>query len=180
MDLTTDVIFPDNIDNMAGLTKRAYLGFASSFTTLSTPPATPTTYAERVTIADDHVLATGKKTSELYIMYDKSNIESPLVGARKAKSHKPKATYFYPGTDPECLGFYDLLKNGDIIAFNEPQEDADYYLQVGTNKLPASLVNGSVKWGTGPEGEKGISFEIEAPSAKPIYIYAGALPRLGA
>lgn len=180
MDLTTDVLFQDGIDNMAGITRRAFIGFVSAFTTLSLPPVNPTNYADRVTIADDHVLAAGKKTIELYIMYDKSMIESPLVGGRKAKSHKPKATYFYPGDDATALGVYDLLKNADLVTFNEPIEEGAYYIQVGTKALPASVVAGSFKTGTGPEGEKGITFEIEAPSARPVYHYTGDLPRVGA
>lgn len=178
MDLTTDVLFADGIDNMGGLTKRAFLGFISAFTSLAEPPAVATTYAERVTIADDHVLAAGKKTIELYIMYDKSMIESPLVGGRKAKSHKPKATYFFPGDNATCMGMYDLIKNADMVTFNEPQEGT-HYLQIGSTALPASLVAGSYKSGTGPEGEKGITFEIEAPSRRPVYFYTGELPRLG-
>ncbi|QTE38507.1 hypothetical protein J3L18_05365 [Mucilaginibacter gossypii] len=180
MDLTTDVLFADGQDNMAGLTRRLFLAFASSFTTLSTPAANPTTYAGRVTIADDHVLATGKKVIEVYIMYDKSMLESPSVGGRKGKSWKPKITAFAPGTDMDTTGLLDTIKNADLIGFAEPQEDAAYYLQVGTKKLPLSLVNGSWKSGTGPEGEKGITFELEAPSQRPVYFYTGDLPRVGA
>ena len=180
MDLTTDVQFPDGIDNMAGITRRAFLGFVSAFSTLALPVANPTTYAARVTIATNHVLLTGKKLVELYIMYDKSMVESPLVGGRKAKSSKPKATLFYPGDDADALGFYDAIKNGDLALFLEPLEEGDYYIQVGTKALPASVVAGSYKSGTGPEGEKGITFEIEAASAKPIYHYTGDLPRVGA
>jgi hypothetical protein len=179
MDLSTDVLFTDGQDNMGGLTKRAYIGFEGAFTSLSTPVANPATYGARVTITDNHVLANGKKLIELYIMYDKSGIESPLVGSRKAKSYKPTATYFYPGNDADCIGFQDLIKNSDLITFNE-QQDGDGYIQIGTRKLPASLVAGSVKTGVGPEGEKGIMFEIEAPSRAAYYLYTGDLPRVGA
>jgi hypothetical protein len=178
MDLSEDVLFPDGVDNMGGITKRAYVGFGSSFTTLSEPIVNPVAYEDRVTIATAHVLAPGEKLIELYVMYDKSGIDSPLVGARKAKSHKPKNTYFYPGDDAKCLGFYDLIKNADLVTFCEPQE-GDHYIQTGTKGLPASLVAGSVKSGVGPEGEKGITFEIEAPSRRPYYIYTAVLPRVG-
>lgn len=179
MDLTGDVLFADGQDNMAGITKRAYIGFLTSFTTISTPVANPTTFAARVTIADDHVLAAGKKVIELYVMYDKSGVESPLAGSRKAMSSKPKATLFYPGNDATCIGLMDTIKNADLLTFLEPQ-DGEGLIQIGTQKLPASVVAGSVKTGVGPDGEKGITFEIEAPSRAPYYIYTGDLPRLGA
>lgn len=179
MDLSKDVRFGDNQDNMAGVTKRAYIGFEFDFLTLATPIAVPVEYADRVTIATAHVLKPTKKIVELFIMYDKSEIESPLVGQRKGKSHKPKFKLFYPGTDAEVTGFYDFIKNADLILFAEPPE-GDYLYQVGNKKLPASLVAGTWKTGAGPEGENGVNFEVEAPSSRPIYFYTAALPRVGA
>lgn len=179
MDLSTDVIFQDGIENMAGIKKRAFLAFCSAFTSIATPIGTPVTLSDRVTIATAHVLATGKKMIELYVMYDKSGVESPLAGARKGKSFKPKATLFYPGTDAECMGLIGLIKNADMLCFTQPQ-DGTGYIQVGTEGLPAYLDAGSVKWGTSPDGEKGITFEITAASHEAAYMYTATLPRVGA
>lgn len=180
MDLSTDVLFADGQDNMGGITKRAFLAFISAFTTISKPVTNPTAYADRVTIATAHVLGAGKKMIELYVMYDKSGVDSPMVGGRKAKSSKPKATLMYPGTDADCVGLIDAIKNGDLLVFVKQQDGGPGYIQVGTEDLPASLVAGSVKTGTSPEGEKGITFEIEAPSRSPFYYYTAILPRVGA
>lgn len=179
MDLTTDVLYGDGQENMAGIKKIAFLAFVSSFTTISTPVASPSDYASRVTIATAHVLASTKKVIQLYVMYDKSGIESPLQGMRKGKSFKPKLTLFYPGTDAACLGLIGLIKNSDLLTWAQPQDGTGLY-QVGTEGLPASLTAGSVKTGTAPDGEKGITFEIEAPSHEAFYVYTASLPTVGA
>jgi hypothetical protein len=179
MDLSEDVLFPDGINNMGGITKRAFLAFVSDFTSIAVPIADPLTYSDRVSIATAHVLAVGKKMVELYVMYDASGVESASAGGRKGKSFTAKATLMYPGTDAECLGFFDVIKNADLILFLEEQDGDDGYIQIGTERLPASVTGGSVKTGNKPDDAKGISFEVSAPSQGPYYKYTAVLPRVG-
>lgn len=178
MDLLTDVLYTDGRENMAGVKAFAYLGLEADFLTLQTPIANPVTYADRVTIAVAHVLKAAKATIKVFAMYDKAGVESPMVGNRKSKSFKPKYTFFYPGTEAECIGFLGLIKNSDLIAFI-PQMDEAGYIQVGAEGLAASIVAGSVKTGVGPEGEKGVTFELEAPCREAWFVYTAAVPRLG-
>lgn len=178
MDLSEDVIFLDGIENMGGIKKRAFLSFVSDYLSIAIPTVS-TTLASRVTISTAHVLHQTKKTIELYVMYDKSGVESPTAGQRKGMSFKPKATLFYPGTDASVIGLIGLIKNGDMLCHCEPM-DGEGLIQIGTEDLPASLTAGSVKTGTAPDGEKGVSFEISAPSHEAYYLYTAELPRVGA
>lgn len=178
LDLLTDVAYQDGKDNMAGTTKNAFIGVVSHFTSIAKPIAVPVALGDGVKITTAHVLATGKKLIKLFVMYEKSGVESTSVGQRKSKSWKPKAKFFYPGTQAEIIDLLSILGNPDLLAFMEPM-DEEGLIQIGTEALPASLVSGSVKTGEGPEGEKGVMFELEAPSRKAWYIYTAVLPRLG-
>ena len=178
MNLLLDVAFADGQENMAGVKGAAYIGLLADFSTLQVPIANPITYADRVTIATAHVLAAAKATIKCFTMYEKSGVESPMVGGRKSKSFKPKYKFFFPGTQAACLGMLGLIKNSDLVAFI-PQMDEAGYIQIGAADLAASIVSGSVKTGEGPEGEKGVMFEIEAPCREAWFVYTAALPRLG-
>ena len=178
MNLATDVLFSDDKENMAGVKGVAFIGRVASFQLLQTPVANPTTYEARVTIATAHTLNLNSATIKCFSMYEKSGVESPMVGGRKSKSFKPKYKFFYPGTDAACIGFLGEIKNSDLVAFI-PQMDEAGYIQIGAADLAASIVSGSVKTGEGPEGEKGVMFEIEAPCREAWFVYTAALPRLG-
>lgn len=179
MDLSADVLFPDGIENMGGVTKRAFIGRVSDFTTIATPIAVPVAYEDRVLIPGPHVLAAGKKLIETYIMYDKSGIESPSQGTRKGMSSKPKFTLVLPGNLPTQVGLLDFIKNDDLLVFAE-QQDGDGYIQIGTERLPACVTSHTVTTGTSPDAEKSITIVVEAPSHAPYYFYTGDLPRVGA
>lgn len=181
IDLLADVSYPDGQDNMAGITKTGYIALVSAFTTIATPDtdAVGAKLEDIVKIKTPHVLGATKKVYKLFVMYEKSGVESTSVGGRKAKSWKPKLKFFYCGTEAEILGFVTLIQNADLLAFAQPL-DGTGLIQVGSEELPASLVAGSVKTGEGPEGEKGVSFEIEAPGRTPWYIYDAVLPLVGA
>lgn len=178
MDLSNDVIFVDGQDNMGGIKKLAYIGFVGDFTTIQTPADSPATYADKITISEAHVLASGKKTIALYVMYDKSGVESPTAGGRKQKSFKPKVTLMYPGNDAEIIGFTSIIKNADMLVFVEPMDGGDF-IQIGSADLPATVDTATVKTGNAPDGEKGVTFDIVAPSNDPYYIYTAAIPRVG-
>jgi hypothetical protein len=180
MDLSADVLFPDGIENMGGITKKAYIGFVSDFTTIQKPTDAPAAYADVVTIATAHVLAVGKKTIEVYVMYDKSGVEAPSQGTRKGMSYKPKVTLVQPGNQAECLGLASIMKNADVLLFLTPQDGGDYFIQVGSEDLPASMTSSTITTGTSPEAEKSVTMVFEAPSRQPYYMYTADLPRLGA
>lgn len=179
LDILTDMVYPDGQDNMAGVAKDAFIGIVSDFATIAKPIAVPVAIGDGVKIVTAHVLKATKKTFKFFVMYEKSGVESPMVGQRKSKSWKPKFKLFYPGGDAVAMDILSLLQNVDIIAWATPLDGVGL-LQIGSEELPATIVAGSVKTGEGPEGEKGISFEVEAPSRKPYYLYTAALPRLGA
>lgn len=178
IDLLTDVTYPDGQDNMAGLAKDAFIGVLSDFATIAKPAASAA-LGDRVIIKTPHTLKATKKTYKLFVMYEKAGVESPMVGSRKSKSWKPKLKLMYCGTDAQILDFLTTIQNVDLLAFATPL-DGSGLIQIGTEELPATVVAGSVKTGEGPEGEKGVSFEIEAPSRAPWYIYSSPLPRVGA
>ncbi len=180
MDLQNDVIYADGQENMGGLKKSAFIGLVSEFLSIATPIAVPAAYGDLVTIPGSHVLMTGKQTIELYVMYDKSGVDSPSAGQRKGKSSKPKATLMYPGNDAQILGLLSLIKNSDCLLFLEPLDNSAGYIQIGTQDLPATLTSYDIKTGNSPEAEKGVTLVFEAPSRVPYYLYTGILPRLGA
>jgi len=174
-DILNDVMFVDTADNMAGITKTAFIAFVSSFTTIAKPIAVPVKMEDKVLIGTPHVLKAGEKVRKVFVMYEKSGIESPMVGSRKAMSWKPKLKLMYCGTDAQILAFVSGIMQGDLIAWATPMDGVGL-IQIGTEELPASVVAGSVKTGEGPEGEKGVTFEIEAPSRQAWYIYTSPLP----
>lgn len=178
LELLTDITYQDGKDNMAGVTKDAFIGIVSHFSSIAKPIANPVALGDGVKIPTAHVLATGKKTYRVFNMYEKSGVESTKVGQRKSGSWKPKGKYFYPGTDAEIIDFVALILNSDLLAFQTPMDEAGM-IQIGSEALPAYVITGSVKTGEGPEGEKGVMFEVEAPSRRAWYIYTAALPRLG-
>lgn len=178
VELLTDIAYTDGRENMAGVKATAYIGLIADFLTLQVPTPTPATYGDRVKITTAHVLIENKATIKCFAMYDKAGVESPLVGGRKSKSFKPKYSFFYPGTDAEIVGLLGFIKNSDLIAFI-PQMDESGYIQIGSADLAATIVAGSVKTGVGPEGEKGVMFELEAPCRDAWFVYTAAVPRLG-
>jgi hypothetical protein len=178
MSILDDVRFPDGADNMAGITKSAFVALVSSFATLAKPIAVPVVLGDKSKIITAHVLKAAEKVHKVTVLYDKSGVESALVGGTKSHSWKPKLKLMYCGTEAEILDFVTLIQNAEIVAWAEPL-DGTGLIQIGSEALPAYLVSGSVKTGEGPEGEKGVTFEVEAPSRTPWYIYTAALPRLG-
>lgn len=161
-------------DNLPGVNK-AYIIRADEITTEAKPLASPATALERISVVGSHILAEGKYFIKMYSTLGKGTLNFAAEGSRDFENFKVGSTLFYPSTRKEALALSTALLGQDLIIMIEENADSDYFLQIGTKKLPARIVP-SGDWGTELNGEKGITFTIEAFHGKCTpYIYDGSI-----
>jgi len=168
----------DGQENPAALSEDAYILIRSEIATFGTPAANGTTPASLLEITAPHVMKTGKSPIPCFTMMEKSDFESALTGEVYSKLFMPTATLFLPQPTSENAGNISVIKNCRLILLIKRTGD-QYFTQIGTQDLSAKVKEGSVKYGKGPTGEPGITFQVEAPSIHPFYLYKGALPVTG-
>ena len=112
----------------------------------------------------------------LYSTQGKGTLNFTAEGGRDFENFSIGGTLFYPSTKSEALAMASAILGRDLIILVEENSDSDHFLQVGTKKLPARLVS-SGDWGTELNGEKGITFTIQAFHGKKTpYLYTGVIP----
>jgi hypothetical protein len=162
-------------DNLPGIA-RGYLVRVSDIDTEAKPTASPTTDLERMKIVGSHSLAAGKYWAKIYSTLGKGNLKYENEGTRDFENFKTTGILFYPSTRKEAIAMSSAILGQDLIILLEENSESEYYLQVGTRKLPARVVSAG-DWGSELNGEKGITFNIEAfHGKKPVYFYDGLIP----
>jgi len=165
----------DGDSNLPGIA-RGYLIKTSDISNEATPIANPTTGKERITISGSHQLASQKYWVESYSTQGKGTLAFTAEGGRDFENFKISGTLFLPCTKEDYLALSTALLGQDLIVILEQNSDEDFFLQVGTKKLPARVVP-SGDWGTELNGEKGITLTIDAFHGKATpYIYRGVIP----
>jgi len=178
--ITTLMSFPliaiefEGEDNLPGIT-RGYIIKTEDIDVEAVPSASPTTALESMTIIGSHTLATGKYFAKVYSTLGKGNLKFDSEGSRDFENFKTTGILFYPSTKKNAIAMASAILGQDIIIVLEENTETDYFLQVGTKKLPARIVSAG-DWGTELSGEKGITFNIEAfHGKKPVYFYDGSI-----
>ncbi|MDB4919839.1 hypothetical protein [Mucilaginibacter sp.] len=169
----------DGNENPSGIQEDVFIMIVSQMATIAEPAASPTAPEAMLTIAGPHVMATGKSPFAVYSMFEKSDFESPMAGEVYSKIFMPDVTCFIPQPTPENAGNFSVLKNSRLIVLIKRTQGGAGFTQIGSKHLSAKIKDGSVKYGKGPTGEPGITFNIEAPSIHPFYYYTGILPVTG-
>lgn len=161
-------------DNLPGVA-RAYCIPVADIATEAVPMENPTTALESITIVGSHTLAAIKYFKKMYSTQGKGTLNFAAEGGRDFENFSVGGTLFYPSTKAEALAMASAVLGVDMIIEIEENSDSDYFLQVGTKKLPARLVSNG-DWGTELNGEKGITFTIQAFHGKKTpYIYNGVI-----
>jgi|NOAtaT_7_FD_contig_123_35976_length_850_multi_3_in_0_out_0_2 hypothetical protein len=165
--------YADGTKTNPGINQYIYMAPVSDILTIQKPASTPTTYAASVTISTAHVMKTGKKFEKIYCIRDKGMLESKGLGGLKMKASESDLKIFIPGTKAELKGFYEFIKNRDLIIL-APGRDGEIH-QLGTEDLPCSLKEFS--WKTGEKAGDDVGAEITfSASGETPYTYAAAVP----
>ena len=169
----------DGAENPSGIQELAYLLLYRDILTLQEPVAS-TTEASLLTISTTHVMKTGKAPLTAEPVFEKSDFESMLEGEIYSKLFNPKLKFFLAQPVINAAGGFAAIKNARFIAlFRRPGDTANFY-QMGGKAMAAKIAEGGVKFGSGPTGEPGITFTLEAHSTMPFFYYTGTLPVTGA
>lgn len=159
-------------ENLPGIT-RGYFIKAEDIDTEAKPVANPTTALESLEIIGSHTLANSKYFAKMYSTLGKGNLKFDSEGSRDFENFKTTGILFYPSTKKDAIAMSSAILGQDLIILLEENTETSYFLQVGTKKLPARVVSAG-DWGTELNGEKGITFNIEAfHGKKPVYFYDG-------
>ncbi len=157
----------DKGDNLAGV-RKAYVIPVEDITTF------PDLDADKTTLLLDFVLAATKKWIPMYSTANKGTLNFAKEGERDFESIKIGGSVFYPNTSKAAMQMANALLGRDVIILVEENSDNDFYVCVGTQRIPARL-NASADWGTAMNGEKGVTYEIECWSKNTPSLYSGAI-----
>lgn len=159
-------------ENLPGIA-RGYVIKCADVDDEAKPVNSPSTALAALTIVGSHTLATGKYFTKMYSTLGKGTLKFEPSKNRDFENFSTTGLLFYPSTKKEALAMSMALLGQDLIILLEENSEEPHYLQVGTKKLPARIT-ASGDWGTELNGEKGITFNIEAfHGKKPVYLYDG-------
>lgn len=157
-------------ENMGGTTARILFASIGDFASIQKPVASPATLDEIVEIATAHTFNTGLGFLTGYCTEDKGKLDLKGQGERDGRSFKQEGEFFYPGSAKMAHGLASQAKNDKFILLVEmPDSDVAGYLQVGTEKFPASI-DPEFTTGTNSSGVRGYIFKFSAMTDKQ-YIY---------
>ncbi|WP_342645015.1 hypothetical protein [Mucilaginibacter sp. CSA2-8R] len=169
------LILSEGAQNPSGIEEDAWFIPYAWIADLKVPVTNPATAVEAMTITGNHVLKAGKSPIPLFTAQDKSGMDSALVGEKYSKMFQPNVKLFQPQpTVANAANFAIVANLRGIFLIKRPGDE--FFTQVGTKGLLATVKEGSVKFGDGPTGAPGIEFVGEAASVMPFYIYKGELP----
>lgn len=168
--------YSDGEDNTSGIQQDAYFLPISWLKTISRPKV-GTTAASLVHINESHVMNAGKNPVKMYSMFKKSGLKGALEGEELCKIFKQgPAEFFIPRLTADNLGTVTALKNYQgIVLMRRAGEDTEF-VQIGSEGMPAQVVNVEYDLGTGPTGAIGIKITFEAYGKVPYYVYKGEIP----
>lgn len=165
--------YADGTKTNPGINQYIYMSPVSDILTIQKPVSNASTYAASVTIATAHVMKTGKKFEKVYCIRDKGMLESKGLGGLKMKASETELKIFIPGTKAELKGFFEHIKNRDLIIL-APGRDGEIH-QLGTEDLPCSLKEFS--WKTGEKAGDDVGAELTfSASGEIAWTYAAAIP----
>ncbi|SDK35255.1 hypothetical protein SAMN05421823_102532 [Catalinimonas alkaloidigena] len=171
-----DILWPNGSNNDAGLARMHYycaLDDIDTFPAIAATPASATSAAELVTVADDFVFKSGKCFKEFYCTLEKGNMKSTLVGERDGKSAENTVTLFHPGNKDYLLGMIEYLKNTNLVVL---VRELDGQIRIfGSEYLPANLDVAESDSGTKVADLKGITVTVKS-IGRIAPIYTGAIP----
>lgn len=165
--------YSDGTKTNPGINQYIYMAPVSDILTIQKPSNAPSNYAGLVTISTAHVMKTGKKFEKIYCIRDKGMLESKGLGGLKMKASETDLKIFIPGTQAELKGFYEYIKNRDIIIL-APGRDGQIH-QLGTEDLPCSLKEFNFKTGEKAGDDVGAEITFSA-SGEIAYTYSAAIP----
>jgi len=165
----------DGDDNLPGVA-RAYVILVDDLETEAVPTAAPSTALEALQIVGNHIPSTGKYFIKMYSTQGKGTLNFAAEGGRDFENFSIGGSLFHPSTKDAALALASALLGRDVIILVEENSESSNFKQVGTTKLPARLVSAG-DWGTELNGEKGITFTIQAFHGKKTpYLYTGTIP----
>ncbi len=168
--------YTDGEDNSSGIQQDAYFLPISWLKTISRPKP-GTTAASLVEINESHVMNTNKSPVKMYSMFKKSGLKGALEGEELCKVFKQgPAEFFIPGLTADNLGTVTAIKNYQGIVLMRRAGEENEFVQIGSEGMPAQVVNIEYDLGTGPTGAIGIKVTFEAYGRVPYYIYTGQIP----
>ncbi|TXI14822.1 MAG: hypothetical protein E6Q66_04705 [Pedobacter sp.] len=168
--------YTDGEDNSSGIQQDTYFLPISWMKTISRPKA-GTTAASLVEINESHVMNTGKGPVKMYSMFKKSGFKGALEGEELCKIFKQgPAEFFIPRLTADNLGTVTAIKNYQGIVLMRRAGEDNEFVQIGSEGMPAQVVNVEFDLGTGPTGSTGIKVTFEAYGKVPYYVYKGDIP----
>ncbi|MFN8698315.1 MAG: hypothetical protein ACK505_00105 [Flavobacteriales bacterium] len=155
-----------------GLTKVLY-ALKSTFTTIAEPPASPTTQAQKVTIADDHVFASGQGWREAFMNDDRTNLAFEGQGDRFSKTGKLTLNLIIPGDEKTVAAMIKDDPEMILLIQKNPCQSGAYY-QLGT-KCKGATIEGGATWASGvADGSEVMGWEIPIScNQDTLYYYEG-------
>lgn len=153
-----------------------WYGELSAFDVIATPPASPASQAEKVTISDTHTFTdpVTEGFRKLYTTDTLRDLQDERTGGRDSRGKKVIVNCFYPGTKKEFEAF--LLDDPELIVIVEPFPcDGTTKIQVGTKCSPARIMEDSFQSQRidATEG-KGYTFQLVAYQSSLLF-YDGAI-----
>lgn len=168
-----DLDWADGSNNDGGLANYVYYAPLSHVNTFPTVPASPTTNADVVTIADDFVMETGKKFLKVYCTRDMGELTSKMVGETDSKSYENKVDLFIPGNEAEIAAFLEKIKNTNAVWLVPDREGKVRVL--GSENLPAKIEVGETTSGKKAGDARGTKMTISSVGRIAPF-YTGDIP----
>lgn len=171
MDLQ-ELLNVDGGDNFAGISINIYVARASTVLTWPTVVASPTTYAERVTITDDILFKTGGQFFKIQCIVEKNGLQSLAQGETGSKSSENVLEFMRKGISKESLGLFEEFKNDDLVAV-VPDLEGNVRM-LGSEHLPATLSEFEANTGKAVGDHKHSMYKIRSVGAAAPF-YEGAI-----
>jgi hypothetical protein len=176
MTLMANLRWADGQVNPSGIKTKLFLALKSEIVTHPKVVAAPATPAENVELAGDYEMAAGKTFIDIYSTQGKGKAWWESTGEKDHKMFLNKGSFKYPDISDEAKSMAKQLLNSNVVAV--------FLLPTGSG-IPRAVVIGEEDFdttvtnngdsGDAPGTEKGLFFELEAPSFNPLPTYKGAI-----
>lgn len=169
----------DGSNNDAGLVEIHFYAPKSFFRYIPEPTSheLATNNSEVVTISEDFVFHTGKFWLPVYCTLGTGELKSKQVGERDGKSYENTADLFFPGSKKEGAGFFEVMKNTNILMLIRERDGAVRVL--GSARFSAEIKENEHTTGKEITNRKGFTYQVRSEGRYAPYYEGDILTQEG-
>lgn len=176
MTLMANLPWADGQVNPSGIKTKLFLALKSDIATHPKVVAAPASASENVTLAGDFGMVATKTFVEVYSTQGKGKVSWESIGEKDHKMFMNKGSFKFPDISDDAKSVAKSLLNSNVVAvFLMPTgSGVPRAVVIGEEDFDTTVTNKGDS-GDAPGSEKGLFFDLEAPSFNPLPTYKGEI-----